>query len=99
MSFHPTAQCSRCGGTRLSHADGSPGACSYLGCPAPLFDVNAERAAAEIAALREVAQTARTLVAYASDGWRADGPSLETWATGVLHHLTRLADAVARVPS
>lgn len=36
-------RCSRCHGARLLHVDGSAGACSFLGCPAPCHDLDAER--------------------------------------------------------
>lgn len=35
-------RCTRCGGLRLARRDGSAGACSYIPCPSPLYDVERE---------------------------------------------------------
>lgn len=45
--------CTVCGGSRLARHDGSAGACSFLGCPSPLRDADAERAG-DILTLSEV---------------------------------------------
>lgn len=35
-------RCTQCGASRLKRENGSPGACSLIGCPSPLFDVDVE---------------------------------------------------------
>jgi hypothetical protein len=44
-------RCTRCSGARLARPDGSPGACSFIGCPDPLFDVAADARMREVEAL------------------------------------------------
>lgn len=39
--------CTVCGSSRIAREDGSPGACSLLGCKAPLHDVEQERRSSE----------------------------------------------------
>lgn len=41
--------CSRCGGKRLARQDGTPGACSFIPCPSPLYDAEIERGRAKCA--------------------------------------------------
>lgn len=41
-SSFTAVKCTRCGGSRLARRDGTPGACSYVPCPSPLYDVERE---------------------------------------------------------
>lgn len=36
-------ECTQCGARRIKRDDGTPGACSLIGCPAPLHDVDVEQ--------------------------------------------------------
>lgn len=81
-------RCSLCHGARLLHADGSPGACSFLGCPAPCHDLDGAKlkklASALVAAdvaIRECAvlkaQYVATMDPEVQSRWDAAGRKFE----------------------